>query len=297
MLFSCVPETGGCEWANLKDFVSRLNSELGSKYVRTACLDVEERNDKMPEILLEAPGMPPLVVENKVVVWPEDYCRQHSNSHNFANHFAKSLRSISTGFNGSPFRLKIHSDLLDRMGLRQVRNLADKLAFQVQAREDAAKGIKGVRGSQPIKWHFGPGQPTGWGEPSSSCAIWVETQESWEPDWESEDCEVVDEKSLLQLVEARNQAEEARRLAALKGFAGSLDKAIGDAKGKFEQFDGHKKLLLLSFVGDSSNGFSDRDLSELVAAANLPTEIDEVWVAVHDWISEWDYKFAWKPLR
>ena len=297
MLFCCVPETGGCEWANLKDFVARLNSELGTEYERTACLDVEERNDKMPEILLEAPGSPPLVVESKVVAWPEDYCRQHSNFHNFVNHFAKSLRSKSTGFNGSPFRLSIHADSLDGMGKNEVRNLADELALQVHAREDAAKGRKGVRGSQPIKWHFGPGQPEEWGEPASSCAIWVETEGNWEPDWESEDFEIVDEKSLLQWIEARNQAEEARRLTALRGFSGKLDETIENAKGKFEQFDGHTRLLLLSFVGDSSNGVFDEDLSDLVAAAKLPMEINEVWVATHDWISEWDYKVAWKRLR
>lgn len=297
MLFSCIPETGGCEWVNLEVFVSQLNSELGTNYVRTACLDVEERNKKKPEILLEAPGSPPLVVESKVVAWPKDYCRQHSNFHAFVNHFANSLRRFSTGFNSAPFKLSIHEDSLDGMGLRQVRNLADDLARQVHEREDEAKGRRGARGSQPINWHFGPRNPEEWGEPASSRAIMVETQGSWEPDWGSEDFEITDQESLLQLVDAWNQAEQMKRLSAIEGFSGRLERAIESAKRKFEQFDGHKRLLLVSFVGDSSSGVLDEDLSELVDAAKLPAEIDEVWVAYHAWISEWDYKYAWKRMR
>ena len=297
MLFSCVPDTGGCEWAKLEDFVAQLNSELGAEYERTACLDVEERNAKMPEVLLEAPGSPPLVVESKVVAWPEDYCRRHECCHTFVNCFVGSLLRTSTGFNSSPYKLSIHEDALDGMRLHQVISLADELARQVHAREDEAKSTKGARGSQPIAWHFGPRNPEEWGEPTSSRAIMVETQGSLEPVWVSREMKVTDEESLLLLVETRNQAEEARRLTALKGIAGGLDEAIERAKGKFEQFDGHTRLLLLTFVGDSSNGISNEDLSELVAAAELPPEIDEVWVAYHNWISQWDYDFAWKRMR
>lgn len=297
MLFSCVPETGGGEWANLKGFVAQLNSELGTKYERTACLDVEERNVKMPEILLEAPGSPPLVVENKVVAWPEDYCRRHESFHTFVNQFVGSLRRTSIGFNGSPYKLSIHEDSLDGMRLNQVRSLADELARQVHAREDEAKSKKGAKGSQPITWHFGSRNPEEWGEPASSRAIMVETQGSLEPVWESGDFKITDEESLLQFVEARNQAEEARRLSALKGIAASLDEAMKRAKGKFEKFDGHTKLLLLTFVGDSSSGISVKDIGGLVVAAELPTEIDEVWVAYPNWTSQWDYEYAWKRMR
>lgn len=297
MLFSCVPETGGCEWAFLKVFVARLNTELGTNYVRTACLDVEKRNEKMPEILLEAPGLPPMVVESKVVAWPEDYCRRHSNFHNFANHFAKRLRSRSTGFNGSRFKLRIHEDTLDGMVLRQVRSLADDLALQVHASEGEANGRKGVGGDKPVSWHFGLGRPEEWGEPASSCGISVETVGKFEPDWECENLEIDDEESLWRLIEARNQAQEARRLNAVEGFSCKLDEAIENARRKFEKFDGHKRLLLLSFVGDSSSGVIDEDLIGIVVAAQLPEEIDEMWVAYHNWISEWDYEFAWKRMR
>lgn len=86
----------------------------------------------------------------------------------------------------------------------------------------------------------------------------------------SEDFEITDQDSLLQMVDAWNQAEQMKRLSAIKGFSGRLERAIESAKRKFEQFDGHKRLLLLSYVGDSFSGVLDEDLSELVAAAKLP---------------------------
>lgn len=297
MLFSCVPETGGCEWENLKGFVGQLKSSLGTKYERTACLDIEDRNNKMPEILLEAQGAPPIVIESKIVVWPADYCRLHSNFHNFVNHFTKSLRSKNTGFDSAPYKLSIYEDSFDGMKLSQVRILANDLACQVHAREDEARSKNGARGGQPMAWHFGPHDPSEWGEPASSRGIMVETQGSRGPFLVSEDFKITDEESFSQFVEAGNRAFEEKRLKALTGYASRLDKEIEDAKEKFEKFGSHKKLLLLSFVGDSSNGVLDEDMSELVGAAKLPTEIDEVWVAYHDWVSAWDYGIRWKHLR
>jgi len=50
-------------------------------------------------------------------------------------------------------------------------------------------------------------------------------------------------------------------------------------------------------VGDSSSGISVKDIGGLVVAAELPTEIDEVWVAYPNWTSQWDYEYAWKRMR
>jgi len=297
MLFSCVPETGGCEWPNLQGFVAQLNSELDTKYQRVSCLDVEERNEKRPEILLKALGLPYMVIESKVVAWPEDYCRKHSNYHNFTNRLTKSLRSKGTDFDGSPYRLRIHENTFDEMGLRQVRNLADDLASQIYARKDEAKGKRGVRGNQPVTWHFGPGQPEEWGEPASNCAIMVQTEGSWNPNWKHEDRKIDDLESLWKLIEERNKADRERKLTAVNGFSAKLDEAIENTRQKFEQFDRHKRLLLVYFVGDSSNMVFDEDLCRLVSVAQLPTEIDEVWVAFPAWVNDWDYEIGWKRLR
>ena len=50
MMFSCVPLTGGCEWQELKGFVSQYNSMFGTNYVRISCLDVESQEKKAARI-------------------------------------------------------------------------------------------------------------------------------------------------------------------------------------------------------------------------------------------------------
>lgn len=299
MLFSHVPETGGCEWHNgIERFARQFNSKHETKYKRTKCLDVEGGGSgKMPEVLLEAKDSPSMVVERKVVAWPAHYCRNHNELHGFADEFPTCLRAKSDCFNGSPFKLTIHMDSFGGMTKREIRSLPEELARQIHVRASSAKGVGGIRGDQPINWHFGPADPTERGEPASSCGIWVETEGGLYHDWGPEDIEVTDEESLIRLVESRNRKDEVRKSTALRGFAGNLEKAMEDAEGKFAEFDGYKKILLVSFVGDSSNGILDEDLIELVRAAKLPKEIDHVWGAVPDWISAWDYEVSWQYLR
>ena len=277
MLFTCVPETGGCERKNLMGFVSLYNSMFGTSYQATKCLDVTNRNDKMPELLLEAPGSQPVAIESKVVAWPKDYCYRHRKRHNFANQFVGFLRAGRDPFNDAPYRLTFPANYLDPLRKEEVKRLAEDVVLQIHDSADSARGKRGVEGSQPVDWHFGPAQPEEWGETTSSCNTWVETVE-------------------LLPVPSFSEFEAARQVA-IRGYAVELDRAIVSSRRKFERFDGHMRILIVYFVGDSSTGISDREFGELVHRAQLPNEIDEVWVAFPLWKDEFEYDFAWKPMR
>lgn len=277
MLFTCVPESGGCERKNLMGFVSLYNSMFGTSYQATKCLDVVYRNDMMPELLLEAPGSQSVAIESKVVAWPENYCYRHRKRHNFANQFVAFLRAGRDPFDDAPYSLIFPANYLDALRKEEVKRLAEAVVLQIHDFADSARGKRGVEGNQPVDWHFGPAQPEEWGEPASSCNTWVET---------------VEFRPIPRFSEF-----EAARQAAIRGYAVELDRAIASSRRKFERFDGHMRILIVYFVGDSSNGISDRKFGELVHRAELPNEIDEVWVAFPSWKDEFEYDYAWKPMR
>ena len=62
MVFWCFPTTTQCEWSDLRGFVDQYNASYGTSYTRKACLDVEIRDRKAPELLLESPGETPIVM-------------------------------------------------------------------------------------------------------------------------------------------------------------------------------------------------------------------------------------------
>ena len=88
MIFSCFPPQEKCEWFHLREFVDRYDTSREKAYTLTACLDVEGRSDKEPELLLNAPEETPIVIERKSVVWPrEEYFSDHRNEHDLHDLF------------------------------------------------------------------------------------------------------------------------------------------------------------------------------------------------------------------
>ena len=100
------PSTRKCEWYHLKDFVGSYNRGRGIAYTLKACLDVEGRSDKEPELLLNAPGEIPVVIERKTVVWPRDeYFSDHRNEHDLLDMFLDRVRSHGNPFTDSVYQL------------------------------------------------------------------------------------------------------------------------------------------------------------------------------------------------
>ena len=116
-MFSCSPPQGKCEWAHLRGFVDQFNSNYGKSYTRSACLDVAERNEKQPELLLEALGEIPIVVEHKSVVWPPRYLSDHSKEH----HLHELIRNmLGNQFKDSVYQLEVSENSLKGKTKREV---------------------------------------------------------------------------------------------------------------------------------------------------------------------------------
>ena len=123
MIFSCFPPDGKCEWNHLSGFVARYNDMFGTTYRRSACLDVETRDEKEPELLLEAPGESPIVIERKSVVWPHEYFSDHRNEHDLRRFFVDKVRSAGNPFSHSAYQLIVDAESLKGKTKKQFRNL------------------------------------------------------------------------------------------------------------------------------------------------------------------------------
>lgn len=102
-----------CECYHLRGFVGCCNSSRGAAYSQERCLDVEGRNDKEPELLLDAPNEIPIVVERKSVVWPRDeYFSDHRTEHDLYDLFLEIVRSNGNAFTDSAYQLTVNAKSL-----------------------------------------------------------------------------------------------------------------------------------------------------------------------------------------
>ena len=275
MMFSCLPPDTICEWASLRDFVGHYNSLRGTAYRRTACLDVEKGNTKEPEVLLEAQGEIPIVIERKSIVWPpgREYLADHHKSHQLLADFVRRLNLRDNPFTESPYQLTVKARDLKGKGQRQVARYAAELADMVLSNPTNAKSERGIANSDPIKWCFRALSPDEIDETIPGTGIGIEV-------WEDELSESGD-----------------NRIRIEEGYAKEFNRWTENAAEKFAQYAHCRKLFLVQFFGDSSAWLGDQEIVEMIEAAHLPKMIDEVWVARQEWVSLNDYEIAWEHIR
>lgn len=273
MIFWCYPPSGKCEWAHLRDFVAHFNSLCGKSYRLSKCLDVEIRDEKQPEVLIEAAGEIPLVIERKSVVWPPEYFSNHSNEHDL---FQRILELIGSSFQDTVYQLTIGAASLKDKKKREVIKLAEQIARSILANQATAKTYVGLYSRKPVPWSFRP----------------LSSQERDES---------IPEKGVGFIVisepDPGEPAEIIQRCETAKlGFAREFKNAAEAAVKKFQKYKECLKVLLVQFHGNGSF-ILDEDLIEIIKTAELPALIDQVWVAQPEWVSQDDYNVIWERIR
>ena len=278
MLFSCMPQTGGCEWHGLRGFVVQYNQQFGTNYLRTACLDRELRNEKVPEVLLEAPGERPMVIERKAVAWPLDFFHSHSNEHNLFRYFIDFVDSLGNVFDDAAYLLRVSENSLRRKRKRDVKSIAEHIARNVVLNREECRSPLGMREDKPIVWGFGPALPHEIDERTPERGIGIQIDGGFE-DFMRPDRDY-----------------KRRRDAALEGYGKEFGRAANDAAAKFHKYSSCRRVLLVQFFGSHESGLTDSDFQELVERASVPERIDQVWIADYDWLNAHDYDLRWMPL-
>ena len=275
MVFCCFPAGSKCEWDHLKDFVAQYNEANDKAYTRTACLDVGERQTKQPELLLEADGETPIVIEHKSIVWPPAYFSDHDNEHLLGKLVASSVGDL---FRDSVYEFEFLEKSLKSKRKRQVEEFAGQIACILRSNEVLARSQMGLSRKNSIPWRFHALSPMERDEASwKNGIVTTVTSGTWSAG----------------LAEILNGDDE----AAKAGFSGQFEIAAANASEKFNEYSHCLKFLLVQFHGDSSFTLDDDELVEIIRSANLPEMVDQVWVARKDWVSADDYELGWQHVR
>jgi hypothetical protein len=284
-MFSCFnpDKTPGhrCEWkgGNLQVFVSQYNSECGTTYVLAECLDVpkagtQQSGLKQPEILLRGGrGERPMVIERKQVV-AESYAMHHDNLHVLYEIIPETL---APHFGDALYALEVWDHSLQGRRKRDVQSAAREIAGHVVTHLEGVKGGAVVGSRHPFPWRFGRVPAHARDDNAPEVGIGVEIHGSGDLFGEPQ--------ALLR------QVEEA--YAETKGV---LERRLAEAWPKFLTYQNLLKVVVLEFYGDRSL-LDEDDAKRMVAEVELPALIDEVWVAKHDWVSEWDYEIGYERVR
>ena len=277
MIFSCFPPNIECEWADIRFFVDRYNNTFKKTYRRSKCLDKTGEHGKQPELLLEAPGEVPIVIERKSVVWPSDHLRGHRNEHNLHDFFLNRVRSLGDPFTDSVYQLTVSAKSLRRKSKKEVQGFAEQIADKTLLDQFTAKSPSGIFNQQPIPWRFRPLSPQEKDETVPDTGIGLIVRE---------DLVSFEQSEILQGTET-----------AKAGYAKEFERLAKAAAEKFAKYSDCERLLLVQFYGDSSVWLDVEETIEIIKSAQLPEMIDQVWLAGQEWVSESDYEISWEHVR
>ncbi len=268
MVSWCFPPQTDCEWVNLRDFVIQFNTAYGKAYAKTECLD-KDNSRKQPEVLLQAPREKDVVIERKSVVWPTTYFRDHDNEHELGNRVGKFL---GNEFRDAAYQLTVCEASLKGKKQSEVVQYATQIAEEISSRRTEAKSC-GIGSQEPIPWSFCllASHELDYDEPRTGIRFTVIGKSST----------AFDKGADLESIKA--------------GYAGEFQRTLEKAAPKFGEYTDCLKLLLVQFFGDSSS-ILDEDIIEIIKSARLPKVIDQVWLALEDWVSESDYEIAWQRV-
>jgi hypothetical protein len=265
MIYWCKPFTSKCEWIKLKPFVEHYNSLHGKSYSLSRCLDIEDQSRPEPEILLEARGEIPVVIEHKSIVWPDLHLRDHQNEHTLFDHFSELVRKH---FQDDLYQLTVAEEYLHHRKKGEILSLAKSLVEEVLK----SSGY----GHIPFPWRFErvPISHRLPDMPPAGVGIQVISDSCDNPE------------AILKAYEE-----------AKTGFRKAFERAATGVAKKFANYPDHRALLVLEFYGADSTWVLEEDLLELIRAAELRSSIDEVWITQREWFSDNDFELAWERAR
>jgi hypothetical protein len=286
-MFSCLRHSGKCEWisGNLEGFTDWFNEECGTTYRLGKCFECSDDADRRslgprqprpePEVLLLGEmGEQPMVLEKKIVVWPRDYLRDHQLMHDFFD--AVESRLPRRLFENDVYVLEVSvSGLLVRnKNKRQIQGIASAIATVVLDSGAAVRKSGGIAGAAPIPWSFRrlPNEKREEETPQSGLGIIVQR----------------DDTNCIQSVNANGLQRLSNQISQ------EVSKQLLASAKKFQRYSRHRKIVLLEFVGDY---LLDINTKEIVATAEQPSSIDQVWVCEPVELSAWDQRTCYFRAR
>lgn len=271
-MFSCLPSKGKCEWVELKPFADKLNEAFKSNYELTECLDVTTRNSKQPEVILtnQSPDkndMPEkLVIERKKIVWPPNRIRDHYIEHEFMGNFIEALNPL---YNDKKYILEIAGP--PKCTKKEVDSLVSEIIIIILKNEGNIKSGRSIRATKPIPWAFG---------------LFNEEDEYLYPTFHS--------GLMIVFTESEEVYTPENYQKARKEILSELKNHLQSASKKFLTYGTALKIVLLEFYSDFY--LIDDDIKEMINELPCPDNIDQIWLAEPEWISDDEYIIMYRRI-
>ena len=269
-MIRCFPPCSKCrpkyEKEHIERFLEHYNVLHKTDYRIEKYLEQESRNSPQPEALLRSQGHIDMVIENKIIVWPDTYLRSHRNHHLLSHHFLDQLCFNGNVFAGQPCQLSVRDSSLVELHQEEVHRVAYQIADAVLANTHKARNLPGIRSSKPIPWVF---RPLTSGEIDDDYQGIIVNAVGDDDDW-------------LFPEEERSGYERA--------FKKSADKAA-------HQLGAHPscwKLLVVQFAGSI---LDEETEMEVIRGVTIPKTIDEIWLETEEWVSDSEWETFWKPYK
>ncbi|MBE2202260.1 MAG: hypothetical protein IAE79_26860 [Anaerolinea sp.] len=278
-MFWCLPSGNKCEWSTLEEFVKHFNTQFGTHYSLVDCPDVFNKTTSQPEVLLEDGKNKCMVIERKGFPWPSNYIRFHQLEHEFGNCFTS---KINLAFQDDVYLLGISARHL-RKNKKQVENIAQQIAEAVMEKRGQISSTGQVFSAQPVPWRFWRLSEFERDENTPECGVGVMMNDPWImfQDLQSHILELADENTLAEISQTIRQ---------------KLEKLLVKVELKFKDYSNCLRVLLVDIYGDDLS-LDFIFIDEIIQTMDLSLNIDQIWIAEPEWISEVDFKVTYRQIK
>lgn len=249
-----------CEWRKgLRDFAIQFNETFGKDYSLSKFLDISEKGSKQstkqPEVLLEAPGDKPMVIECKKIVYPPKYYERHRHFHNFYQYLYESYnRKLKPVLSQNLYEIRINENALYQNSKQKLPSISNQIVAHVLQHIEELHVSNQICSAEPIPWCF-----------------------RQVPENERDDESY---KSGLRLSSVKPFSYQFDKLAeAEEEIAKQLAKYLSEADKKFKEYANCLKILVLEICGDISSIPAPEVIVEIIENATIPPSVDQIWLA------------------
>ncbi len=250
--FHCFRD-GKCEWMKgLKYFAIQFNNIYGKEYNLSKCLDVSNRTTKQPEVLLQALGAQPMVIECKKIVYPDDYYKNHRHFHLFLKYFQEVyVENLMPKLPQDIYELSINEKFLYQNSEKKLSIISCQIVHYILNHIEEFYAKKEIYFNEPIPWHFHRIPEIDRDQDYISGLRLSGFPKTW----------------LLS-----NTLAEPEIADKLASHLSSTDK-------KFQEYADCLKILIIEICGDIVSIPTLDVIVAIIKNANIPSSIDQIWLA------------------
>lgn len=272
-VFHCFRDSK-CEWdKGLRDFAEQFNTTFNTEYSLSKCLDVSDSTQNQPEVLLESTGDKCMVIECKKIVYPPNYFKNHRLQHQFFENFKEAFQlQLKPKIPLDIYEIAVHRNSIFQRTERKASVIANQIVNDILNHLETFLISGKISADSPIPWYFRqlPSYERDEDTPESGLRV------SFPQECRSYACS---------LSEARQE------------ISNQLSRILKKVEIKFKNYSHCLKILVLEICGESFLIPEPDTIDDIINQATLPPNLDQIWLAEPDWISDLNYSITYRQVR